>query len=243
MLNGLTKSAKLKSYLSKTFGIEEVFVIPAFDADTIPNGFTSKKRAEAKGANLELRSAKFVLRSDAEQDIVFKQIIPMTVIKDSYQNYFVIEFDKPRKDARLKGTKSILIGGHINPVDGYTDNFEKCLARHLKYSTTFKSIPFFGRSFYGYLKDDKSDLADHIGYIYFTTITNCYKSLLETRPSAGITGSWMSKDQLMSSYNDFDSWGRLIISHIVYGERKDNYTWKPQQKSVQTADQEVEQNP
>lgn len=228
MLNGLTKSAKLKSQLNKIFGIEEVFVIPSFDAETIPNGFTPKKTIENKKINLELRNSKFILRSDAEQDLVFKQIIPMTLIKDSYQNYFVIEREEPIKDTRVKGTLSLLIGGHISPVDGYANNFEKCLNRHLKHDTTFKSLPYYGRSFYGYVKDDKSDLADHIGYIYFTTVTNCYKSFLSAKAAAGLTGSWMSKEQLMNYYDHFDSWCRLIISHLVFGERKDNYLWRAQ---------------
>ena len=229
----LVKSAALRSQLAKTFGIEEVYVVPSFDTDEIPNGFTHKKKVDAKNIHMNLANAKFVLRSDAEQDNVFKQIIPMTVIKDSYQNYFVLERKKPSKDTRLKAPFSILIGGHINPIDGYADNFEKCMKRHLQTATTFKTIPYFGRSFYGYVKDEASELSDHIGYIYFTTVTNCYKSYLEAKPSAG-KGSWMSKDKLMKYYNYFNAWDRLIISHIVYGDERDRYEWKhPQTKLPQ----------
>jgi predicted NUDIX family phosphoesterase len=226
-MNSITKNNALKDRSKKVYGIEEVYIVPSFETENIPNGFTTSKVLDNKGCKLELRNAKFVLRSDVEQDDVFKQIIPMTVIKDSYQNYFVVERTKPAKDIRmLNAPLSILIGGHINPVDGYSDNFERCLTRHLKKDTTFKTIPYFGRSFYGLVKDEKSNLSDHIGYIFFTTVTNCYKSLLETRPCSGLNYLWMSKDKLMAEMNNFDSWSRLIISHILFVDRKDTIQWK-----------------
>ena len=232
-MNGITKTAATKARLQKTYGYEEVFVVPSFDTDNLPNGFTHKKVAEKKHYGLNLINAKFILRSDAEKDNILKQIVPMTVIKDSYQNYFVIKRENQPKENRLEAKYSALIGGHIKPVDGYTDNFERCLFRHLRKDTTFTTIPHFGRSFYGYIKDEKSNLSDHLGYIFFTTVTNCYKQNLKTRPSANISGQWMSKDQIMSDFGKFDSWSRLVMSYIAFEDGKGYFRWKqtPAQES------------
>ena len=86
-LNGVSNSEKQR--LKDKYGDEEVFVVPSFDVDNIPNLFTNKKMVEKKKIRLNMLHAKYILRSDAEENISFQQIIPCTVIKDSYNNFFV----------------------------------------------------------------------------------------------------------------------------------------------------------
>ena len=59
---------------------------------------------------------RFMLRSQAEKDPNYKQLIPYVIIKhaDKYLSYVR---GKRAGEKRLVGNRSIGIGGHINPVD------------------------------------------------------------------------------------------------------------------------------
>ena len=228
-LNGVSNSEKQR--LKDKYGDEEVFVVPSFDVDNIPNLFTNKKMVEKKKIRLNMLHAKYILRSDAEENISFQQIIPCTVIKDSYNNFFVTKRLAASSEDRLRNKFSIIIGGHIDPVDGYNTPIEKCLQRELREETSISSIPYFGQSFFGYIRDKGSITADHIGVVYFTTITNCYKDKLEIKEKHKLEGIWMSPHDLIRNYNNFESWGKLLIAHLTLKEREgDCIRWKEHQE-------------
>ena len=231
-LNG-NKSKKIQKRLAEMYGTQEVFVIPSGLMNSIPNLFIPKKIAEKKKLQVPCEQGKFILRSDAEYDLSFQQIIPCALIKDSYQEYFVIKRLKGNNESRLNGKYSLLIGGHIIPQDGYKHNIDKCIVRELRAATTIRSIPYYANQFYGYVQDQTSDLADHLGIVHHVTITNCYKDKLEVKRPTENEGIWMSKSDLQKYYQEFDSWNRLIISFLLFGTKEEVYRWKEISKAAE----------
>jgi predicted NUDIX family phosphoesterase len=71
---------------------------------------------------------RFMLRSKAEKDPYFKQIIPYVIMTcdGKYLNYVR---GTRAGEARLVGNRSIGIGGHINPVDNEVPLFDTDLSR------------------------------------------------------------------------------------------------------------------
>lgn len=212
-----------KQRLLEQYGTEQVFVVPYFLTQDIPDGYTKLNKDNIDKYNIDILKGKYILRAEAEENIVFQQVIPCAVIFDEDNNVYVSK--RIKGDPRLSGSLSITFGGHINPCDGLLDPINKSLERELSEEINFSKIPkesYLDFHKEAYVRDLKSNTSEHIGVIYFIKIPNKYKKRIKIKEKNTLIGKWMNKEQLMENYNKFESWARLIINEIVVSDSELN---------------------
>lgn len=210
-LSGKTTADQIR--LKKKYGTEQVFAVPYFLTENIPDRFSSIDDIMHRNALLDTSKGKYILRCDAEEDMSFQQIIPCAIIADTTGRYYVSR--RIKGDSRLQDAYSIIFGGHINPIDGYDHPIEKCLSRELREETTLLEIPTYSRNKLGYIRDLRSITPDHIGVVYQATIPKEYANTMEIKETDSLEGFWMTKAQLFLYFNRFESWGQIIIENII----------------------------
>lgn len=102
----------------------------------IGEGLGGSRYIEGKlKAMFDLGEAAFYDRAKAEKDPTLKQIIPYIIFKHDRMVFSYVR-GKGTAEERLKGNRSIGIGGHINPVDGGAtrpeyDTYQRALNREI----------------------------------------------------------------------------------------------------------------
>ncbi|MBN2456063.1 MAG: hypothetical protein JXB29_05940 [Sedimentisphaerales bacterium] len=167
-------------------------------------------------------AARFMLRSDAEKDADYKQLIPYVIIshKGKYLSYVR---GKRAGETRLVGLRSIGIGGHINPVD---------------------DMPLFSNDFYeAYLAAVEREVAEEISVE--TSHTDCVAALLNDESNEvgsvhlGIVHHWilkapevarreqmitqmsfMTPAQLQQLRDSMETWSQLCLAGLAEMTKK-----------------------
>lgn len=203
--------------LIKKYGNEQVFVVPFSSTQKIPDKFSI-----FKDNLLDMRSGRYIHRYCAEGNVSMQQIIPCIVIYDENNNYLTTK--RLAGDERLRDKLSIIIGGHMNPVDGYgSESIQNCLLRELGEETnlldicneTPLSIKEIAKTI-AYIRDLKSTTPDHVGIVYFLKISNNTKKKLKIKETDTLKAQWMTPDELGDNYISFESWGQMIIAEILF---------------------------
>lgn len=207
-----------KEELSKKYGTEQVFVVPYFFTQEIPDKYTEINESDKKEKELDISQGKYIYRYDAEGQNALQQIIPCCVILDEKRNVFVTK--RKKGDSRLQGNLSVIFGGHINPCDGYKNPIENCLKRELSEELTIENIPekFLIYEKKAYIRDLSSSTNDHLGILYVFNLPKGYKKKLMIKENDTLEGKWFNSDELKKRYFEFESWGKIIISEIIYGK-------------------------
>lgn len=203
--------------LIKKYGNEQVFVVPFSSTQKIPDKFSI-----LEDNLLDMRSGRYIHRYCAEGNASMQQIIPCIVIYDENNNYLTTK--RLAGDERLRDKLSIIIGGHMNPVDGYgSESIQNCLLRELGEETNLLDIcnesPFLTKErikTIAYIRDLKSTTPDHVGIVYFLRISNDIKKKLRIKETDTLKAQWMTPDELGDNYISFESWGQMIIAEILF---------------------------
>ena len=213
------KTKRNKELLKEKYGTEQVFVVPYHFTQEIPNGLSYGSDV----SDIDLDKGKYLYRYDVEGDMSFIQIIPTVVISDaSEEKYFVTR--RIGGEERLKDKLSIIIGGHINPPDGYRIRMLfNCMNREIGEETNLydinrndsKMVDIKSAYPEWYVRDLTSNTPDHLGYIYRLKLSNNGVRKLKVKETNNLEGMWMTKDQLMNNYAKFESWGQMIIAEIL----------------------------
>lgn len=208
--------------LKEKYGTERVFVVPFSSTLIIKDLFTPNDGRSMKkdlfGAILP--TGKFIERADAEGEMQFQQVIPYALIKNTDDKFFVSR--RIEGEPRLRGKLSLGFGGHINPCDDERKGVENIvtngLNRELKEELKMKSykrMKFEKTTLYGTVRDLKSSTPDHIGLVYILEMDTELSNYLTIRETKTLEGLWMSRQELLRNYEQFESWAQLILAHMT----------------------------
>ena len=142
----------------------------------LPESWMQQKSVVPMGLNLFIESCsnaefEFINRSDAEEDISYKQIIPYIILQTKDFERTAV-YNRQGSEKRLHDLWSIGIGGHINPIDKETPNdsflqiltagMERELAEELEQREK-KDRP----DFIGVISEDITDVGKvHLGAVF-----------------------------------------------------------------------------
>ncbi|MBC8439400.1 MAG: phosphoesterase [Deltaproteobacteria bacterium] len=156
----------------------------------------------------------FIVRSDAEKDVSYKQIIPYIVLQTKDLKKTAI-YNRQGSEQRLHDLWSIGIGGHINPIDMETqnDSFLQILTvgmeRELKEELDQwpkKDLPFF----VGVISEDVTDVGKvHLGAV-FRILTSTPEKFL---PGSELFQFTWEKTRNLEQLN-LELWSKLALKLI-----------------------------
>lgn len=157
----------------------------------------------------------FVERRHAEIDPSMKQIIPYCVVTRG-ERVFLMRRLETGAESRLRGKRSIGVGGHINPVDGTTavdDVVEAGMRRELEEEVVIDG-PWYGH-LVGLLNDDSTEVGSvHLGLVYTVDATGDVR-VRETEHLEGSFADAAEVRELCTSDRDsFESWSALVIDRL-----------------------------
>lgn len=190
----------LHQKLREKYGTEQVYVIPFNKASMVPDSFS----APCCLPSVKKLDGEFILRSDAEYNMVFIQIIPyILVLNQTYDKIYVMR--RIAGEERLKDSLSLGCGGHINPVDIGTGNLiYNAAIREMNEELNIVSPSKL--KIVGTVRDMKSQTADHLGIVMITAAKR-----VTVKEKESLKGKWMTFDDLFHNYDKFESWARIII--------------------------------
>lgn len=164
-----------------------------------------------------LSSSSFMRRRDAEDDPRYKQPICCAVVVNRFdQTVFVCQKMKGSSEARLHGTWSCCIGGHIEEEDAKegTNILEQGFIRERDEELAIGQLPPI--QLFGYLNDDSSEVSKvHFGVMYLVPLDSPDCRL---RDETLAHGSFRTLEELermtVPPHNVVDDWGRFMISPL-----------------------------
>jgi predicted NUDIX family phosphoesterase len=163
---------------------------------------------------LDIRHTRFLPRSQAEEDLDFKQIIPYVLIKrgDSLLHYVR---GKGSGEKRLVAKGSIGIGGHINPIDESLfsvgrEFYESALQRELHEELRINGA--FRHKIVALLNDDSTPVGQvHLGIVHLCELSQENVS----KGEACITGlQFLSLEELRLRREHLETWSQFCLDHF-----------------------------
>lgn len=190
--------------LREKYGDEQVYVVPYQSMKNVPDKFTPCNDIASLSEYDKI--GRYILRYDAEENVSFQQLIPHIMIKNQQGKYLVA--DRISGDERLTGQKTLGFGGHIDPVDGHVSVILNGMMRELYEEVDIKPIsPTY--IYKGTMRDLSSSTSDHTGFIFEITVKSA--KIKETHK---LKGQWMTVEQLVDHYFQFESWGKMYIDYL-----------------------------
>lgn len=194
-----------KKKLKEKYGDETVFVVPSSLMAHIPDQFSNGSETVETLAQYD-QLGMYVLRSDAEMNMAFQQLIPYVVITNKKgTKYFVAE--RIAGDERLKSTYSAGFGGHIDKEDGHHNVILNGLKRELDEELDMTSVS--EPKFVGTIRDLSSPTAEHTGFVFEVSA-----SKVRIKETKKLRGVWMTPQELVQNYFAFEGWSKYIIDNI-----------------------------
>jgi predicted NUDIX family phosphoesterase len=148
-------------------------------------------------------------RDAAEADPSFKQVIPYCVLR-SGGLYFTYRRRKGG-DGRLRGLRSLGVGGHINPVDGVAGGlatYRAALARELLEEVGLEAEGEFWPRWL--IHDDRDEVGRvHFGLCHLVDVPAAQRASL--REDGLCEAQYADARTLLADASQFEGWSRLLI--------------------------------
>jgi predicted NUDIX family phosphoesterase len=155
-------------------------------------------------------------RDLAEDDPSFKQLVAYNVVRsgDLYLTYLR---GKGQGEARLRGNRSIGVGGHINSADQAT----LFLDDHLKaaaFRELFEEIRVPSKldlSFAGLLNDDGNEVGSvHLGLVYLAELPPAADAKELKRQQSVAQLEFAAAEELQHDREQFETWSMILIDNL-----------------------------
>jgi predicted NUDIX family phosphoesterase len=157
-------------------------------------------------------------RGDAEENTLFKQLIPYAVLKRGNE-VFVYERLSGGGETRLHNQLSIGIGGHANEFDGdniydlINENLQRELDEELdiEYSIQYKN-PI---KVIGLVNDDQQDVGKvHIGVLVLINLPE--STIVSVREVEQLKGQWVAIEELSNPdlFDRLESWSQYALDAL-----------------------------
>lgn len=207
---------------------ESVFAVPT---DEVWRLLTYTEKGLIKGDSdlLEriVEKGLFLKRSELEEDISYKQIIPYAVISNNEpwsegvrqrQSFYLFKRTSAQTEKRLKNKYHLGAGGHMNP--GRSDEpYLQYLISELK-RELFEEVKLLNGcliesiGFIGFINDDTIPVGRvHLGLLYDVHLSSRDVLINETQK---MTAKWIDKADLCHYYEDMETWTKITVDfHIM----------------------------
>lgn len=158
---------------------------------------------------------RFMLRSNAETDPTFKQIIPYVILAcgDQYLSYVR---GKQAGEKRLVGNRSIGIGGHINPVDDlplfhdFRETYRAAVAREVLEEVSIEG-PHTDRVV-ALLNDDSTEVGQvHLGVVHVWRLER--PEVKKAEKMIAQLG-FLTAAALRAVRGEMESWSQFCVDHL-----------------------------
>ncbi len=184
--------------------MEDVLAVPSAVLDAhLPKGpFIT--RDIPKILALIREHQRFIPRSQAEQDLNYRQIIPYAVLRNKGR-YFMTQRLPKQGEARLHGKFSIGMGGHINRREAQAeDPIQAGLRRELWEEVGLQEVP--PQSCTGILNDSSADVGKyHLGLVFPLSVPDGIR-VMETGKMAG---GWAEAADIEAQYDRMETWSQI----------------------------------
>ena len=166
-------------------------------------------RAEGADHCLDLIATEgsYRLRSEAEQDPSWKQVIPYLLMRDRGR-LFLMKRTQAGGDQRLHDLYSLGIGGHLNPGDG---GVLVGLRRefHEEMVADWEPDPVL----LGILNDDDVLVGQvHVGVVFEADAAGRALSVRETDK---LSGGFVAPAAALAVYQQMETWSQLLYDHVT----------------------------
>ena len=182
--------------------------------DSFPAGLDWRGvRAEPLDRYLDVIRAQgtFRMRSGAEDDHDWKQIIPYLVLRDG-ERIFLLRRTRAGGDARLHELYSIGVGGHVNPDDGDPlGGLRREWAEELMadFEPDFQPL--------GVLNDDGNPVgAVHLGLVYTADAGGRPVAVRETHK---LSGDFATIEEVARVADRMETWSSLLFDFLSHSGR------------------------
>jgi predicted NUDIX family phosphoesterase len=195
--------------------IERVLVVPASELDRLGRfqGFSSEAERYLR-ALVAPEHARFLPRSEVEDDPGFKQIIPYVIFR-SGEAVFCYTRGKSQGESRLHCLRSLGVGGHVAEADAggapTLDAYELALRRELAEEVEINSPGSIRRI--GLINDDSNAVGQvHLGVVHLyalerPAVTPCEDGLAEAE--------FLSLDHVRELRSQFETWSQICIDEVL----------------------------
>jgi predicted NUDIX family phosphoesterase len=202
---------------------EKVLVFSAKLLDELGQFSGSLKNANDVGKYLakifDPKNLSYMDREKAEKDPSFKQVIPYTVLTRG-REVFVYQRTKKGNESRLHDLWSVGCGGHINPVDGKTDQketYDNAFFREL-YEEVGLKLFNQRRSIVaptiGLLYDPSNEVGKvHFGIVHLVKVG--FDQPLVFKDPALAEGRWKHIIDAKSEIGKYETWSQLVLKDLL----------------------------
>ncbi len=159
---------------------------------------------------------RFILRSKAESDPAYKQLIPYVLMVHGDKTLSYVR-GKRSGEGRLHGSRSIGIGGHINPVDDmplFSDDFREtyraAVQREVAEEVDVQG-PHSDR-IVALLNDDSTAVGQvHLGIVHFWKLET---PTVAKREQVITQLAFMNLRELQDVRDTLETWSQLCLDHL-----------------------------
>lgn len=194
---------------------ERVLVVPgeAFDRLGRFQGFSGEADRYLR-ALLVPELARFMVRSEAEVDPSFKQIIPYVVFR-SGGAIFCYTRGSSMGEARLHRKRSLGVGGHVDEADAdgraTLDAYEMALRRELDEEVILDSPGRLARV--GLINDDETAVGRvHLGVVH---IYDLDRPEVRPREEGLAEAGFVPIGDLLADRERFESWSQICLDAVL----------------------------
>ena len=197
---------------------DEVLVVPTNEVNKVielNQGFTPYTNKDIYSLWKDKRL--YVPKEEAENSIVVDQLMPFVVAKNEFNECFILtKKDKFYEDYNItksnKNKRSLGISKHICKSEyAYQDQLFLAATDIIIQDIGVKNIIKSIRP-KGFVKDFLERKNNHLGYVL---VIDCYKKDISEIDEEYYKSSWMSKNELIDKYGQFDQWSKFIIDDMV----------------------------
>lgn len=197
---------------------DEILVVPTNEVNKVielNQGFTPYTNKDIYSLWKDERL--YVPKEEAENSIVVDQLMPFVVAKNEFNECFILtKKDKFYEDYNItknnKNKRSLGISKHICKSEyAYQDQLFLAATDIIIQDIGVKNIIKAIRP-KGFVKDFLERKNNHLGYVL---VIDCYKKDISEIDEEYYKSSWMSKNELIDKYGQFDQWSKFIIDDMV----------------------------
>jgi predicted NUDIX family phosphoesterase len=154
-------------------------------------------------------------RSEVENDPSYKQLIPYVLFcnDDGAGRETIFQYSRGMKqdESRLRGKRSVGIGGHISlkdsAVNGTSGAYSEGMARELAEEVAIETR--YREECIGLINDDETAVGRvHLGIVH---VFDVERPAVVAREAEIVNGSFLPVDEILPHLDDFEMWSQICL--------------------------------
>ena len=207
-------------------GSEQVLVVPAELLRRLGyfQGFTGDVERYV-GVLLDSAHTSYRPRHEVETDPAYKQLIPYVLFchDDGSGGKTLFQYTRGTKqdESRLRGRRSVGIGGHIatrdTVVNGHVNAFSEGMRRELAEEVSIETP--YRQQCVGLINDDETPVGQvHLGIVYLFDVE---RPAVFARESEIVDGSFQPVQEILRHLDDFEMWSQICLRALFKVSERD----------------------